>query len=200
MQSPFCFIVKPYNDRRYDNIKYYGDKKFFISTSEEDHTVSTRFATVVNTPINYKGKIQKGDTLVVHHNVFKYYNDIYGRQKSGRSWIIDDLFLVDDYQFYMYKQNDNWYSHDKYCFIKPIPIEKKYIDVAESEEPLWGIVKYGNKQLERLNILPGDKVSFQPNSEYEFKIDDEKLYRMFTNNITLKDGHKSNKTTNNTSS
>ena len=192
MQSPFCFIVNPYNDRRYDNIKYYGEKKFFISTSEEDHTVSTRFATVVNIPINYKGKIKKGDTLVVHHNVFKYYNDIYGRQKSGRSWIIDDLFLVDDYQFYMYKQNGKWYSHDKYCFVKPIPIKKKYIDVAENEEPLWGILKYGNKQLERLNILPGDKISFQPNSEYEFKIDDEKLYRMYTNNITLKDGHESN--------
>ena len=56
MQSPFCFIVKPYNDRRYDNIKYYGDKKFFTSTSEEDHTVSTRFAIVINTPINYNGR------------------------------------------------------------------------------------------------------------------------------------------------
>ena len=29
MQSPFCFIVKPYNDRRYDNIKYYGDILIF---------------------------------------------------------------------------------------------------------------------------------------------------------------------------
>ncbi len=193
MQSPYCFIVKPYNDRRYDNIKYYGDQKFFTSTSEEDHTVSTRFATVVNTPINYKGKIKIGDTLVVHHNVFKYYNDIYGRQKSGRSWIIDDLFLVDDYQFFMYKQNNEWFSHDKYCFIKPIPFEKKYIDVAgEDEEPLWGIIKYGNEQLERLNIFTGDKVSFQPNSEYEFNIDGEKLYRMFTSNITIKNGHESN--------
>jgi hypothetical protein len=192
MQSPFCFIVKPYNDRRYDNIKYYGDKKFFISTSEEDHTVSTRFATVVNTPINYQGKIKIGDTLVVHHNVFKYYNDIYGRQKSGRSWLIDDLFLVDNFQFYMYKQNGKWYSHDKFCFIKPIPMKKRYIDVAETEEPLWGIVKYGNEQLEKLNVHPGDKVSFQPNSEYEFTIDDEKLYRMYTKNITLNNGHKSN--------
>jgi hypothetical protein len=192
MQSPFCFIVKPYNDRRYDNIKYYGDKKFFTSTSEEDHTVSTRFATVINTPINYNGNIKKGDTLVVHHNVFKYYNDIYGRQKSGRSWLIDDLFLVDDFQFYMYKQDNKWHSHDKYCFVKPIPIEKKYIDVSEEEEPLWGILKYGNKQLEKLNIYPGDRISFQPNSEYEFNIDDEKLYRMYTSNITLKNGHKSN--------
>ena len=40
--------------------------------------------------------------------------------------------------------------------------------------------------------MPGDKVSFQPNSEYEFKIDEEKLYRMYTNNITLKDGYESN--------
>ena len=193
MQSPYCFIVKPYNDRRYDNIKYYGDKKFFTSTSEEDHTVSTRFATVVNTPIKYNGKIKIGDTLVVHHNVFKYYNDIYGRQKSGRSWLIDDLFLVDSFQFYMYKQNDKWYSHDKYCFVKPIPMSKKYIEVAgETEEPLWGMLKYGNDQLKDLNINPGDIISFQPNSEYEFEIDGEKLYRMYTQNITLKNGYKSN--------
>ena len=91
----------------------------------------------------------------------------------------------------MYKQNNKWYSHDKYCFIKPIPIEKKYLHVVESEEPLWGIVKYGNPQLENLNVHVGDKISFQPNSEYEFEIDGEKLYRMYTNNITLKDGHKS---------
>ena len=192
MQSPYCFIVKPYNDRRYDNIKYYGDKKFFTSTSEEDHTVSTRFATVVNIPINYKGKIKIGDTLVVHHNVFKYYNDIYGRQKSGRSWLIDDLFLIDEQQFYMYKQKGKWYSHNKYCFVKPIAMEDKYLHVGENEEPLWGIIKYGNKQLEKLNVYPGDKISFQPNSEYEFEIDGEKLYRMYTNNITLKDGHQSN--------
>jgi len=106
--------------------------------------------------------------------------------------LIDDLFLVDDFQFYMYKQDNKWHSHDKYCFVKPIPIEKKYIDVSEEEEPLWGILKYGNKQLEKLNIYPGDRISFQPNSEYEFNIDDEKLYRMYTSNITLKNGHKSN--------
>ena len=129
MKSPFCFIVTPYNNRRYDNIKYYGEQKFFTSTSEEDHTVSTRFATVVETPINYIGEVKKGDTLVVHHNVFKYYNDIYGRQKSGRSWLKDDLFLVDPEQFYLYKQNDEWKSHGKYCFIKPIPKKDFYLDL-----------------------------------------------------------------------
>ena len=146
MQSPFCFIVKPYNDRRYDNIKYYGDKRFFTSTSEEDFTVSTRLAVVINIPLNYNGPIKINDTLVVHHNVFKFYNDMYGRQKSGRSWLMDDLFLVDDNQFYMYKQNNKWYSHNNFCFIEPIPKGESFIDgVGVTEEPLWGKIKYGNK-------------------------------------------------------
>ena len=80
-------------------------------------------------------------------------------------------------EFIKYIQNFNIDIND---------IEKKYIDVAESEEPLWGIVKYGNKQLERLNILPGDKVSFQPNSEYEFIINGERLYRVMNKFITIK--------------
>jgi len=189
MKSPFCFIVTPYNKRRYDNIKYYGDKKFFTSTSEEDHTVSTRFATVVETPINYSGQVKKGDTLVVHHNVFKYYNDIYGRQKSGRSWLMDDLFLVEPEQFYLFKQNNKWISYSKYCFVKPIPKKEFYLDgVGVTEEPLWGTIKYTNEQLKKLGVNEGDEVSFQPNSEYMFTINGEKLYRMFTNNITIKNG------------
>jgi len=195
MKSPFCFIVTPYNNRRYDNIKYYGEQKFFTSTSEEDHTVSTRFATVVETPINYTGKVKKGDILVVHHNVFKYYNDIYGRQKSGRSWLKDDLFLVDSEQFYLYKQNNKWYSHGKYCFIKPIPKRDFYLDgVGVTEEPLWGTIKYNNEELKALGVNEGDEISFQPNSEYVFTIDDEKLYRMFTNNITITNGQQIVKT------
>ena len=52
-------------------------------------------------------------------------------------------------------------------------------------EPLMGKVKYINKELEVFGVQEGDEVSFQPESEYEFRIDDEVLYRMFTNNITF---------------
>ena len=76
MRSPHSFIVTPVNDRRYDNLKDIGDIKFITSVSEEDHTASNRFATVIELPINYKGPIKKGDTLLVHHNVFKFYNDM----------------------------------------------------------------------------------------------------------------------------
>ena len=86
MRSPYNFIVKSESTRRYDNVKEIGGIEFITSVSEEDHTVSNRFATVMELPIDYGGPVQKGDTLLVHHNVFKFYNDMKGRQKSGRSY------------------------------------------------------------------------------------------------------------------
>jgi len=186
MQSPYSFIVTPLKNRRYDNIKMYGDKKFYTSVSEEDHTVSNRFAKVINVPINYKGEVQIGDTLLVHHNVFKFYNDMYGKRQSGKSWLKDNLFLVDPDQFFLYKRNDEWKGYDKYCFIKPLPKKDFYLDgVGVHEEPLCGKIKYSNQQLEKLGLNVGDEVSYQPDTEYVFYIDEEKLYRMFTNNITM---------------
>ena len=83
MKSPFGFIVTPVNDTRYDNVKKIGGIDFITSSSKEDHTVSNRFANVVATPLNYKGEVKVGDILVVHHNEFKYYNDMKGRERSG---------------------------------------------------------------------------------------------------------------------
>lgn len=185
MRSPYCFIVTPVDGRRYDNMKAMGDVNFITSVSEEDHTVSNRFAIVKETPISYNGPIKKGDTLLVHHNVFKFYNDIKGRQKSGRSYLKDDLFLVDPDQFFMYKQNNNWHAWGKYCFVKPIPIKDSYIFKPGGEEPLFGVMKYINKELKDLGVKKGDEISFVPGSEYPFIVDGEKLYRMFTSQITL---------------
>ena len=185
MKSPYCFIVTPVDDRRYDNIKEISGINFITSVSEEDHTASNRFAIVVETPINYNGPIKKRDTLLVHHNVFKFYNDMKGRQKSGRSYLKDNLFLVDNDQFFMYKQNNKWHAWCKYCFVKPVPIKESYIFKPGGEEPLFGVMKYINQELLDLGVKEGDQVSFVPESEYPFFIDGEKLYRMFTSHITF---------------
>tara|TARA_R100000655_G_scaffold108427_7_gene160346 strand:- start:969 stop:1532 length:564 start_codon:yes stop_codon:yes gene_type:complete len=186
MKSPFCFVVNPLNNKRYDNVKKIGDVDFIISSTKEDHTVSNRFAKVVSTPINYKGPIKKGDTLLVHHNVFKLYYDMKGREKSGRSFLKDNEFLVDESQFFAYKQKDKWFSHGEYCFIKPSLKEKSIIFSNDTYQPLTGEVCINNKILENLGVDQGDKVCFKPNSEYEFTIDEEKLYRVRCNNVTIK--------------
>jgi hypothetical protein len=185
MRSPYNFIVTPLNNRRYDNIKNIGDTEFITSVSEEDYESSNRLAEVISLPIDYKGPVQIGDTLLVHHNVFKFYNDIKGRQKSGRSFLKDNLFLIDNEQFFLYKNNKTWMAHSKYCFIKPIPTKDGALFKGCQEEPLFGIVKYINQELLDLGVKVGDEISFTPDSEYPFMVDDEKLYRMFTNNITM---------------
>ena len=185
MKSPYSFIVSPEKGRRYDNIKKYGNKNFITSSSEEDHSSSNRFAVVISTPINYTGPIKKGNILLVHHNVFKFYNDMYGNRKSGKSFFKDNLFLVDPDQFYMYKNKNEWIGHDKYCFIKPLESKDGYLKKSSKYEPLTGTVKYINQDLLDKGVKVGDVVLYQPDSEYEFLVDDELLYRMFTNNITV---------------
>ena len=83
MKSPFYFIVKPMEGKRYSNTGDFGGVELIVSTSEEDFKFSNRYAEVIETPIGYTGPIEPGDTLIVHHNVFKFYNDMQGRRKSG---------------------------------------------------------------------------------------------------------------------
>ena len=185
MRSPYNFIVTPLKNKRYDNSKGIGEIDFITSVSQEDHTTANRFGKVISLPINYSGPVKEGDTLLVHHNVFKLYYDMYGREKSGRSFLKDNLFLIDHEQFFLYKQNKKWKAHGKYCFIKPTGLKESYIFKGGNEEPLVGTIKYINKELELLGVKEGDKISFTPDSEYEFNVEGEKLYRMFTNNITM---------------
>lgn len=186
MRSPFYFIAKPINGKRYNNTKMFGDVEFIVSTSEEDHKFSNRYAEVVELPLGYKGPIKVGYTLLVHHNVFKFYNDIKGRQKSGKSFFRDDLFFIDADQFFMYNDGYNWNAYDRYCFVKPIPTTESYIKKPISEEPLVGIMKYPNEYLLDKGVKAGDMVCFSPDSEYEFTVDEEKLYRMYDHQITIK--------------
>lgn len=185
MQSPTCFIATPFGNKRYDNTKVMGEVEIVTSTSEENHKASNRLAVVQSVPLEYNGPIEKGDILLVHHNVFKFYNDISGKRKSGKSHLWEELFLIDNEQFFMYKKDGAWYAHDRYCFVKPVPPDNSYIFNPSSEEPLMGIMKYPNQYLIDNGINEGDAVSFTPESEYEFLVDDEKLYRVYDHQIAF---------------
>lgn len=185
MKSPFDFIVRPLDGKRYNNIKKIGGIDFIISTSEEDFKFSNRFAEVVEVPIGYDGPIKRGHILLVHHNVFKYYSDMKGRQRSGRSYFKDDLFFVDSEQFFLYYDGDEWNAYDRYCFIKPVPVIDSYIYKPFSEEPLIGEMVYPNEYLKSKGVNTGDLITFLPETEYEFNIDGQKLYRMYDHHISM---------------
>lgn len=185
MRAVFYFIVTPIDGKRYDNTKDYGGVEVITSTSEEDFRFANRKARVEQLPLGYDGPIKIGDTLLVHHNVFKFYNDIKGRRRSGKSFFKDNLFFIEQDQFYMYHNGTQWNAYDRYCFVEPIPVQNSYIYKNTNEEPLMGIMRYPNEYLRSVGIREGDTVAFQPDSEYEFNLDDEKLYRMFDHQITM---------------
>jgi len=75
-----------------------------------------------------------------------------------------------------------------YCFVEPL--ENEDIWSAESEQKLLGVLTYTNDYLSSLNVSYGDIVGFTPESEYEFNIDDKKLYRILSTEITINYGYK----------
>jgi|TARA_R110000796_G_scaffold3472_8_gene13574 hypothetical protein len=186
MKSPFYFIAEPSLGRRYSNTKDIGGVDFIISSSEEDASASNRRAIVKELPIGYEGPIKEGDTLLVHHNVFKFYNDMKGRRKSGKSFFKEDLFFIDNEQFYMYHNGTEWNAHDRYCFVSPVLSEDSYVFKPFTNEPLVGVMRYPNEYLMSQGVKSGSKVTFTPESEYEFEVDGEKMYRIFDHQITLK--------------
>ena len=185
MQSPCSFVVRPIGGSRYVNKKKISGVDFIVNTSEENHSASNRQAEVVELPIGYKGEIEKGDVLLVHHNVFKFYNDMYGRKKSGKSFLKDDLFLVEWDQFFMYKKNGKWNAHDKYCFIKPIKKFDRLMESLDKEEPNMGQMAYANGYILDKGVRVGDVVAYKPNCNYEFNVDGEKLYRLYDHQISM---------------
>jgi hypothetical protein len=66
-----------------------------------------------------------------------------------------------------------------YSFVKPIVSNDKF--VKETERSLIGIIKYNDGTFD-INTLVG----FTPNSEYEFVINSERLYRVLNKFITIK--------------
>ena len=70
--------------------------------------MSNRYGEVIAVLIGYDGPIEVGDTLLVHHNVFKKYYDMKGREKSGPCHFRDDIFMVEPDQFFLYKHKDKW--------------------------------------------------------------------------------------------
>ncbi len=182
MKHLHAYIIKPINGR-YTNNKKVGDSNLILNTSIEDHKFVNRVGVVVETPIN-NSTLQKGDEVIVHHNTFRRYYNMRGKATNSSNYFKDDLFFCYIDQIFLYKRNNKWYTPEDYCFVKPIAENKKLSE--QKEKPLIGILKYLGSHLRSFNLSEDNLVGFTPNSEYEFVIDNEKLYRVPINSIAIK--------------
>ena len=185
MQSLFSFIVEPKNGR-YDNEVDIDGKKLIINTTMDDHKYVNRVGVVKSIPKIGKTNIKIGDEVIVHHNVFRRFYDVRGVEKNSSSYFKEDLYFCFYDQIFLYKQDNEWKAPFDFCFVKPIVENKKQLITVQKERSRVGILKYGNSSLNAFKVNEGSLVGFSPSSEYEFVIDNNRLYRMQTNDITIK--------------
>ncbi len=183
MKSLYDFIVEPIGET-YSNTKKIKNVKLVLNTKIESFKFVNNIAKVIETPLAFKTSIKKGDTIVIHHNVFRTFYDIRGVKKKSRSYFKDNLFFCSLDQIYLYKNNNIWTSINDRCFVKPV--KSKNDLTTNKEQKLVGILKIGNSSLEALGINEGDCVGYTPYGEYDFIIDDERIYCMKSNDIVIK--------------
>ena len=178
MISVYDFVVTP-KGGRYNNTKKIGDSELILNTEIFNHQFVNRIAKVISTPIIGDTDIQPGDEVIIHHNVFRRWHNVYGKEKNSRSYFNEDTYFITQDQIYLYKRRLNWRSPKGYCFIQPIKNTDKFN--TKNEKPLMGIVKYSDGTVKR-----GDLIGFHPRTECEFIIDGQRLYRIKSNLITIK--------------
>jgi len=183
MKSVINFIIKP-KETRYNNIKKVGDKDLILNTEIFTHQNVSRNAIVLEAPTVGCTEVRQGDEVIVHHNVFRRWKDIKNREQNSKSFYKEDMYFVMPDQIFAYKRNDVWRAVKGFSFIQPLENTDKFS--MDKEAPLKGVIKHIDPDLMDKDIYLNSLVGFAPNSEYEFIIDGQRLYRVPTNAITIK--------------
>ena len=191
MKSVYNFVVKP-KGQRYNNTKKFEGGELILNTDIFQHQYVNREAIVISTPIIGDTDIKPGDTVIVHHNVFRRWNDVKGVERNSKAYFNEDTYFINHEQIFLCKQEDKWIAPKGYCFVIPLKATDQFN--TESEKPLQGIVKYSDG-----TVKVDELVGFRPNSEYEFIVDGERLFRVLSNFITIKYEHQGNEETYNPS-
>ncbi len=181
MRGLFDFVVKPQGER-YNNSIPVGKGGLILNTEISNHQFINRIGQVTSVPLTNNTPIKPGNSVVVHHNVFRRWYDVRGNEKNSRSFLKEDQYLVSSDQVFLYKPSKltaEWAAMPGFTFVKPI----KSIDAfdVESERPLVGIVKHNDGTFKN-----GELVGFSPGDEFEFVVDGERLYRVMNKYITIK--------------
>ena len=152
MKSVYNFVVEPIKSR-YNNTKDIEGKELIVNTEIFSHQNVSREAIVKKLPTVGVTDIKVGDTVIVHHNVFRRWHNQRGIEKNSKSYIDEHNYLVQPDQLFLYK-NTEWKAQKGYCFVAPIKSTEELS--VEKEKPLTGIVKHTDGTVEK-----GDLIGFK---------------------------------------
>ena len=193
MKGIYHFLVKPLQSR-YNNTKSVGDKELIVNTENQNHEFISRQGIVLSTPAINNTSIEENAEVILHHNVFRRWLDVKGKEKNSTSYFSEDKYIVGQDQIFLYKNNsiDEWRPLKGFCFVQPLAYNNKFSE--NKEHPDRGVIVYTDGIYEK-----GEVVGYTPFSQYEFIIDGQRLFRVHNKFITIKYGDQGDKETYNPS-
>jgi len=178
MRGVYTFVIEPKGER-YNNVKKIGDKELILNTEISKHEYINREATVKAVPIALETNVKVGDTVIVHHNVFRRWYNQRAEEKNSANYFNENTYVVSEDQIFACNSGDGWKALDGYCFVQPLKQDSKLL--YKGNEKLKGVVIYSDGTVEKNSL-----VEFKATGKYEFVIDNERLYRVRSNKIIIK--------------
>ena len=193
MRSLHQFLVKPKGER-YNNTKNVDGKSFIVNSENQNHEYVNRVGIVISTPSMHNSSILPGAEVILHHNIFRRWSDVNGNDKNSKAYFDKDKYIVSPDQIFLFKNinQEEWKPMDGFCFVQPLLHKDEFS--KEKEHPDRGVIVYTDGTFDKDEI-----VGYTPFSQYEFIVDNQRLFRVYNKFITIKYGHKGNKETYNPS-
>ena len=87
----------------YDNeVELSNGLKVVVNTTIESVSNINREVEVVSAPKNTV--LDKGDKLIVHHNIIRKKNDVKGVESRSDFWLIDNVYFIPPTEIFLYKK------------------------------------------------------------------------------------------------
>ncbi len=177
MEALYNYIITTGN--RYNNTVDVDGSELIVNTeiTERDAYFVNRIGTVTALPRAYESPVDIGDEVIVHHNVFRRWFDMHGKERNSANYIDEDKYsLYQDQVFAYRKPEGEWKAFPGYTFVAPIRERRDEWDTSKELKHV-GTIVYGPEELKGLTV------GFMPDSEYEFQIGDQLLYRIYLKDI-----------------
>ncbi len=184
------YVIVELQEAYQNEIKTASGQSVIVNSTIEDVSSIKREAKVIMAPSFTI--LEKGDSVIVHHNIFRVSNDIRGNKAPSNYDIGNNQYIVPLTEIFMYKRDSEWKAINPFCFVKPIDkVDNKEFNLVDSEDTHkgklihQGIIEYLNDDLIEMGVKKGDRVIFSKYSEYEFVIDNELYYKMVTKDVLM---------------
>ena len=190
MRALHYIIIK--TERTYNNTEKLNGIDITVNVDIDDVKSINRKATVVCAP---KGtNLFKGEEVIVHHNIMRETIHTDGTLDKGHFYISDNYYWLPVSEAIMKKNsNGEWETLLDFVFIRPVKEEVEDVGNGlflvnrsyKGRKENKAVLAITNKNLKGVEV--GDNIIFSYNSEHEFLIDGELLYKCRIEDILAKE-------------